>query len=306
MTDLRDALFDAIYALAAEDQNIVFLSADADAFSLRKFRDDFPERYVNVGVAEQNMVNLATGLALSGKRVFIYAILSFVTMRCFEQIKFNLCGMNLPVTLIGVGAGFGFDFDGPSHHGVHDIALMRTLPEMEILNLSTASMADKAAGYAHRCDHPLLLRLDKGSWPERYGPDFHFQGWAALRQGGRVCVASTGVMVHRVMEVADALADAGHELTVLDLYRLQPVDEQGLAEQLAAMDCLVTVEENALSGALATLCAELIARRGLGCRLVSLAVADEQTFLYGSRDWLQDHYGLSGRSLRDAIASQMT
>ena len=132
--DIRDAFFDSFYELGAADESVVFLSSDMDAFSLRKFKNDFPERFVNVGVAEQNMVNVAAGLAIAGKKVFCYGIGAFVTMRCYEQIKVNLCSNNLNVNIIGAGAGFSFGHDGPTHHGLQDVALMRVLPEMSIID----------------------------------------------------------------------------------------------------------------------------------------------------------------------------
>ena len=135
--DIRDAFFDELYIKGSQNKDIVILSADMDAFSLRKFSKDFPEQYINVGVSEQNMINIAAGLALSGKIVFCYSIASFATMRCFEQIKVNICSLNLPVSIIGAGAGFSFGYDGPTHHGHQDLSSMRLIPEMTILELSS-------------------------------------------------------------------------------------------------------------------------------------------------------------------------
>ena len=106
--DIRDAFFDEIYDIASKDKNVIFITADADAFSLRRYKRDFPEQFINVGVAEQNMVLIAAGLALSGKKVFVYSIIPFITMRCYEHIKANICSMDLDVTIIGCGAGLSF------------------------------------------------------------------------------------------------------------------------------------------------------------------------------------------------------
>src|SRR5262249_44645311 len=110
--DMRDAFFDGVYDLAVQDPDLVFLTADHGAFSLERFRKDIPRQYFNVGIAEQNMVSVAAGLALSGKRVFIYSIIDFVTLRCIEQISVDIGGMNLPVVIVGVGAGFTYSTDG--------------------------------------------------------------------------------------------------------------------------------------------------------------------------------------------------
>jgi len=149
--DIRDAFFDEIYKCAAKDKNVIFIAADMDAFSLRKYKKDLPDQYINIGVAEQNMIAVAAGLALCGKKVFLYAIIPFITFRCLEHIKVNICSMNLPVAIIGVGSGLSFGFDGPTHHAVQDIAVMRVLPEIEILNPSDSASSALCARRAYEC-----------------------------------------------------------------------------------------------------------------------------------------------------------
>ena len=133
--DVRDVFFDTIYQQCKNDPNLIIISADMDAFSLRKIAKEFPNQYLNVGVSEQNMINVAAGMALFGKRVLCYSIASFATLRCFEQIKVNLCSLNLPVTIVGAGAGFSFGYDGPTHHGHQDLAAMRLLQVTHLLAL---------------------------------------------------------------------------------------------------------------------------------------------------------------------------
>ena len=127
--DTRDAFFFDLYNIARNDRQVVFLTADMGAYSLARFKKDLPKQYINVGVAEQNMVSVAAGLSLSGKKVFIYSITPFTTFRCFEQIKIDLSGMNLPVVIVGMGTGFTYSGDGPTHHAIHDLAVMRVLPD---------------------------------------------------------------------------------------------------------------------------------------------------------------------------------
>ena len=164
--DIRDAFFDQIYLRGSDNKDIIVLSADMDAFSLRNFSKDFPNQYINVGVSEQNMINIAAGLALSGKTVFCYSIASFATLRCYEQIKVNLCSLNLPVIIVGAGAGFSFGYDGPTHHGLQDLSSMRLLPEMSILELSSNELAKKSVDFSIENKGPTYIRLDKGPFPE--------------------------------------------------------------------------------------------------------------------------------------------
>ena len=128
--DIRDAFFNQLYEIAAQDRNVVLLTADMGAMAIDRFRRELPDQFINVGVAEQNMVSVAAGMALCKKKVFIYAIAPFVTMRCYEQIKVDISGMCLPVTIVGAGPGIAYDFDGPTHHAVQDMAIMRALPNM--------------------------------------------------------------------------------------------------------------------------------------------------------------------------------
>lgn len=125
---MRDAFLNRLYDIAKENRDIILISADMGAPALDKFRSDLSSQFINVGIAEANLVTIATGMALSGKKVFIYAIMPFVTSRCYEMIKVDLSLMNVPVTAIGVGAGFSYDDSGPTHHSTEDISIMRTLP----------------------------------------------------------------------------------------------------------------------------------------------------------------------------------
>ena len=221
--DIRDAFFDHIYEWGTRDQNVVFLNADMDAFSLQRFSKDLPEQYLNVGVSEQNMMNVAAGLALSGKRVFCYCIASFATLRCFEQIKVNICSLGLPVTIIGVGSGFSFGYDGPTHHGHQDLASMRLLPEMTIVELSSNDLAQKAVDFAIENSGPLYIRLDKGPFPEwlEHKVDFS-KGFRILRPLKKLNLITNGYMTRTALKVADSFKAIDINCGVVDLFRVKP------------------------------------------------------------------------------------
>src|SRR3990167_8066916 len=134
--DIRDALFDAIIVQAQQNSNIILLTVDMETFGSKKFQSLFPDRYVNVWVAEQNAINVAAGLAMSGKAVFVLGIGSFLSTRCYEQIKINLCSMNLDVRLIGVGAGASFSYDGCTHLGIADLGHLRSIAGLKLFSPS--------------------------------------------------------------------------------------------------------------------------------------------------------------------------
>jgi len=301
-TDIRDAFFDTIYDLAATDPNLIFLSADADAFSLKKFKQDFPDRYINVGVAEQNMVTVATGLALAGKNVFIYAILPFVTMRCYEQIKFNICGMNLPVTIVGVGVGYSFEFDGPSHHGVTDIGIMRMLPEITLCNPATPMNAAYYARHAYASLIPTCVRLDKGTLAELYDETDKFcKGMNIVKDGSDLCIVATGREVQHAHKLAEMLSNEELNVGVLDIHRLKPIDPSSFFEMTKDYRHIITLEENSIIGGLGSAIAELIIDFESAKKLKRFALPDTQCFEVGNREWLLEQNGLATRSIISGI-----
>lgn len=171
MIDIRDSFFDELYGIASKDKNVMFLTADMGAFGLNKFKENLPNQFINMGVAEQNTVSVAAGLALEGKKVFIYSIASFITQRCYEQIKIDLCQMRLPVVIIGSGPGLIYGSDGPTHHATNDIEIMKVLPKMVILTPASSEQAKEAVRLSYQSQTPVYIRLAKGEGklPSTYG-----------------------------------------------------------------------------------------------------------------------------------------
>lgn len=301
--DIRDALFDEIYDIAVRDKDLVFLTDDMDAFSLRRFKQDMPNQFINIGVAEQNMINVAAGLATCGKNVFTYGIASYVTMRCLEQIKVNLCSMNLPVTIIGVGPGFSFAFDGPTHHGMQDVSLMRSLPEMSIYNLSDISLATASASLAHAANGPVYIRLDKGKFPD-FGDDLQSlsEGFRVLKSLEDLNIVSTGFMTPRALEVAAELAKRSVNVGVVDLYRLKPIEDSFPGQVVESSRSIVTIEESSIIGGIGTIVAEVVADGHRNVDVHRIAVADEKFLTYGSREWHHQNSSMDRDSLVATIA----
>lgn len=296
--DIRDAFFDEFYRVGSKDPDVVFLSSDMDAFSLRKFKNDFPNRFINVGVAEQNMVNVASGLALSGKKVFCYGIAAFVTLRCFEQIKINLCSLNLPVTIIGAGAGFSFGYDGPTHHGLIDMATMRLLPEMTVYNLSSSDLAKASVEVVQRSKTPTYIRLDKGKFPSMDLTEKDLErGYRILRPLLATNLVATGFMTAKVLEVADTLKARGCAVGVVDLFRVKPLSPEFGDEVLKCSKQIVSIEENSIVGGLGSILSEAIVDSRSGCLLARVAAPDKQFIQYGDREWFHKVYGLDAASI---------
>ncbi len=169
MQSQRDAFFKSLFELAKKDKRIIVITADCGAPSLDKWREELPCQFINVGIAEQNMIAIAAGLALEGKRPYCYAIAPFATLRCYEFIKVDVCLMNLPVVIVGVGAGLSYNEAGPTHHATEDISIMRALPNMRIASISNNEQARNIASEIG----PLYVRLDRGDG--EYAPRIIFK-----------------------------------------------------------------------------------------------------------------------------------
>jgi transketolase len=291
--DIRDAFFDALYEIAKQDRDVVFLTADAGAWSLNRFRSDFPGRFINMGIAEQNMVSVAAGLSLSGKKIFIYAIAPFVTQRCFEQIKIDLCAMGLPVTIVGAGPGLTYASDGPTHHAIEDVSVMRALPEMTIFSPCDQYGAAASAILSYKSDGPVYVRIDKGKLPVRYNNTTRFnQGAISLLEGADVLIISTGIMIQRALDIADKIKEHGIQMGVIDLFRIKPLNEEFLEAEIKKYKSIITLEEHTLIGGIGSAISELMHDKGIILPLKRVGIPDQYCKKYGSREWMQQYLGI--------------
>ena len=299
---MRDAFFEELYEIAKEDRNTIIVSADMGAPSLDKFKRDLGSQFINVGIAEQNMITIATGLALSGKKVFAYAIMPFATLRCYELTKVNLSLMNIPVTIVGVGAGFSYDDSGPTHHSTEDIAVMRVLPNMTILNSSDSVMAAKFAGISCKMSGPSYVRLDREILPPIYNQDYSFSdGLTNLKAGRDMCIISTGNMVHRAFEVSNKLEEHSINASIIDLYRLKPINEKLLLANIKESKRIVTLEEHLITGGIGSAVAEILVDNGKTLPLKRIAIRDKYYYAYGGRNNIQSLCGLDTDSVTKTI-----
>lgn len=296
--DMRDSFFTALYDIAVKDRDIVILSNDFGAPALDRFRAELPAQFINAAISEQNTVSTAAGMAKSGKKVIIYSIATFVTLRALEQIKVDLCVMNLPVTIVGVGTGYAYSVDGPTHHATEDIALIRALSNMTIISPSDSAMAANLGRNLRSFEGPLYLRLDRGKWPSLYLEEADFStGLAVIRPGQHVALVATGSMVHRAIEVASGLVAKGVDARVVDLYRLKPLNSTAFEKAVSDVAAVVTMEEHTKNGGVGGLVAEALADGDLLKPLKRIAIADEKLYAYGPRDRLHRDRRLDSESL---------
>lgn len=293
-TSFRDAFFNRLYEIARNDRNVVLISADMGAPSLDKFRRELSAQFINVGIAEQNMVAIATGLSLSGKKVYIYAIMPFVSLRCYEFIKVNLSLMNLDVTVIGVGSGFSYNDSGPTHHATEDISAMRALPNLTLLNPSDPVMSARCAEISYELKGPCYVRLDREAMPSIYqeGKEFS-EGIELVKAGNGLLIIATGNMVHQAFEVVKGLSRGSVDAGIIDLYRIKPINTELLLRLLENAKRIVTLEEHLLDGGAGSAVAEVLADNGITLPMKRIGLADRYYYAYGERSDIHSKCGLS-------------
>ncbi|OIQ66765.1 1-deoxy-D-xylulose-5-phosphate synthase [mine drainage metagenome] len=307
---MRDVLLDRIWRAMADDQKIFFISADFGSPVLDKIRADFPGRFVNVGIAEQNLINVSAGLALEGYTVFAYAIAPFITMRCYEQIRVSLALLSevrpMNVNLIGVGAGYSYVVSGPTHQCYEDITLMRALPNFRVLSPSDHVSAGALFDRCVSTRGPKYLRLDAQVLPVLYeaGPPDLDVGFHVHRQGAQVCLVATGYMLHTALKVADSLAATGVSVGVVDLFDISNFAADQLHALLSDYPGIVTLEEGFRGrGGVDAMLFEFIARRGLDVRMLNIGVEGGYSFELGSRLELHEQVGIGPESVLRSVTT---
>jgi transketolase len=305
---MRDAFLARVHAEMNSHPELFFVSADFGSPVLDRIRGEFPDRFINVGVAEQNLINVSAGLALEGYTVFAYAIAPFITMRCYEQIRVSLALLStirpMNVNLVGVGAGYSYVVSGPTHQCYEDITVMRALPSVQVMSpadhVTAAALADRCIGTTG----PKYLRFDAQVLPVIYtegAPDIA-RGFHVHRRGKHVALVATGYMVHTARQVAETLAANGISTGVIDLFDLRDFAADALQAELAGYDRVVTMEEGFRGrGGVDALVGEFLSRRGLRKPMLNVGVEPAYTWELGSRTELHERVGIGAEAVVKAV-----
>lgn len=306
---MRNAFAKTVTELADRDERVVLLSGDIGNRLFDGFKQRHPDRFLNCGVAEANMVGVSAGLAMAGMRPYVYTITPFVTTRVLEQIRVDLCYHELPVTIVGVGAGLSYASLGATHHSCEDIAFLRALPGMRVVCPADAHEVVAATAAALAQESPLYLRLGKKGEPLVHAgvPEFEIGRAIQLRQGSDVCLLGTGNILPVVQETADTLAP-GLSAAVVSFHTVKPLDEELLTHVFETYPLVVTVEEHSLIGGFGAAVAEWLGdgppRRA---RLLRVGTSDEFLHEAGGQDYAREWYGLTAAAIagrvREALRS---
>jgi transketolase len=299
---MRTAFIETLCAVAEDDPHVWLVTGDLGYSVLERFSSRFPDRYLNAGVAEQNMVGVAAGLALAGKIVFVYSIANFSTLRCLEQVRNDVCYHQLSVKIVAVGCGLAYGGHGYTHHGVEDLGVMSLLPHMTVLAPGDPVETRWATRTLVERPGPAYLRLGKAGEPvvHQIEPSFELGKAVQIADGTRATLIATGGMLATAMKAAALLSARGVALRVLSMPTLRPFDEQRIRAEAKRTGRLVTLEEHG-PGGLGTMTGECLARAGLGIRFLPLRLLPEPTLCAGSQAYLCGRHGLTLENIVQAI-----
>lgn len=295
---MRNAFSETLYACAREDDSIYIVVADiSPAGSMAKFRTEYPERFINVGVAEQVMIGMAAGLALKGAQPFAYTIATFSLYRPFEMVRDDLCYQNLPVTVVGMGSGVVYSTLGGTHHTMEDVAIATALPNMQVL--APCDPAETAAATRHCAQQktgPIYLKLGKvgeKTVTADAAEPFIFGKLRYLQKGRDTAILTYGPLITQALEVAARLEARGESVSVVSVHTLKPLDTGGIAAALATHARVIVMEENVPHGALAARVKAIAWDTRAPCDLRVFTLRDEFIHFYGSYEELLAEHGLS-------------
>ncbi len=299
--DCRDAFSRTLAEIAQTDKRIVAVVNDSVGSSkLGEFRKQFPDRLINVGIAEQTMIGVAAGLANGGKIPFVCGASCFLTARALEQIKADLAYSNAQVTLCGISSGLAYGELGPTHHSIEDLAWTRAIANMTVIVPADPPETEQAVRAAAQLDGPVFLRLSRMHVPIVHAPDYRFSiGRAAtLRTGGDVTLVAAGIMVTRALDAADLLAARGINARVLNMATVRPIDRNALIAAARETGAIVTAEEHTTFGGLGSAVAEVVVTAvPVPMRILGIPGVFAPT---GSAEWLLSHFGLTAQGIAEA------
>jgi transketolase len=303
---MRDQFARTVYEVAKKHDDVFIVVADiSPAGSMAPFRADYPERFINVGVAEQSMIGLCAGLALRGFRPFAYTIATFSIYRPFEQVRVDVCYHNLPVTMVGIGGGIAYSTLGGTHHAQEDVAVMSALPNMTVLAPCDAAETAAATWAAAERNGPVYLRLGKAGEPDltSQAPEpFVFGRIRTIREGRDICILSFGTITRMAIDVATLLeAQGGASVAVVSVHTVKPLDHEGIARVLGAYSTVLVIEEHSPQGGLGVQVKALAYESGARCRLQTFSLQDEFIHAFGTHAYLLGEHGLSAELIAKRV-----
>ena len=303
---MRNNFAEVLYEEGKKDDKICVVVADiSPAGSIQKFRNEFPDRFINCGVAEQSMIGIAAGLALKGFRPFCYTIATFTLYRPFEMVRVDLCYQNLPVTIIGMGAGAIYSTLGGTHHTIEDVAVASALPNMTVIApCDPSEMRDATKWCATESNGPVYMRLGKVGEPnitENAIDKFEFGKLRYIKKGNEIAIISYGITVKMALDLSVELEKKRKSVSVISCHTIKPLDKIGIKKILNKYQSVYVLEEHVPHGGLSSRVKEIASDEKTKAELKSFTLKDEFIHFYGNHQELLEKHGLSVKQILEKI-----
>ena len=296
---MRDAFASELFKLAKSNKDVIFITADLGFGVFDEFAKKLPKQYINVGVAEQNMIGLATGLGLEGKKVFVYSIGNFVSFRCLEQIRNDAAYHEIDLTIVCSGGGFNYGPLGMSHHTTEDIAIMRAIPNITVVVPSTAWEAKHATKKLGKLKGISYLRIEKGgeNKPPFKNTKFKIGKHIVHRHGKDVCIITAGSIINECINAANELKKIDVSCKIISMPTIKPIDEKIIIETARKFKNIITVEEHNRIGGLGGAVAEVLVKSKSITNFESIAIKDTFSSIVGDQKYLRKEYKIDTKSI---------
>lgn len=300
---MRKTFIDTLTKLARKDKDIFLLTGDLGFSVFENFAKEFPDRFINCGVMEQSMISIAAGLALSGKKPYVYSIIPFATMRPFEQIRNDICYQNLNVKIIGIGAGFAYGALGSTHYAIEDIAILKSLPNLTIISPADSTETKQLTLQSYKKTGPAYMRLLK---PETVliPPKVKtvLSKPSVIYDGKDGVVITMGAMLETGLHVLEKLKQKGYSLKLISMHTLKPIDQMLFVKEMKNQKQIFTIEEHRMSGGLASIVAQLLFKHNLNhATLKTFGVDDTHSGTTGHQHYLAQEQHLDADSIYKKI-----
>lgn len=289
---MRKTFINTLIELARKDKDIVLITPDMGFSVLEPFFEEFPDRSFNAGIAEQNAISIAAGLALMGKKPYVYTIIPFLVERAFEQVKLDVAYMNTNVKLIGIGAGFTYGAAGATHHATEDIALMRVLPNMTVCCPGDNNEAEQIIRASINNKNPMYIRIGRHNRGVFNNEKVAVGKATVIEKGEDIAIISTSNMLPDAAYYCKQLKEQGKKPYLISMHTIKPLDKNVILELVNKGIEIQTMEEHSIIGGLGSAVAEVIAESGKGIKFKRIGVPDKFSHFIGCQKYIKKQFGL--------------
>lgn len=304
---MRNTFINTLEKRASADDRIYIVSGDAGYGVFESFRGNHPERFVNSGVAEANMIGYAAGMAMAGFNVFVYNIIPFVLYRCYEQVRNDLCYQKVPVTLVGIGSGLTYAPQGMTHYSIEDLALCLSLPNLTVLSPCDPVETQAAVTFALDHDLPVYIRLAKSGEPVfRQDSCTDISEPCIIRDGKDAVILTYGTIMSEAVAACDLLHEKGIGVRLISLPMIQPFPGEAVLDLMSGFSHGVILEEQFRTGGLATRFSDYCLNKTIGCTLSTLAVTDHYIHSIKKQAGMRQYYNIDAQSIATCIEKSLT